>query len=145
MIWVVNGLRRKHDKDDFYRSLSAARVTKLKPLTYELTAAGGALLRDWIGCREAVYFDFGDESSSLFGVPVLWRLSPTSCARRVILSPVPVANFVEALLNGVKAKGINMLVSKIPAPRLTPLVRIPLRGFQAHLARKRWRQSRRRF
>jgi hypothetical protein len=45
MVWVVNGLRLKRDRAQFFASLGAGIVVKLKPLTFSFPLNKGALLR----------------------------------------------------------------------------------------------------
>jgi hypothetical protein len=155
MFWVVNGLRRKRDKQTFYKALRTLQVIRPAPLTILVPVDECALLREWIDSCVAVYFDFGfaPEDISLFGVPVLWRLSPGGSNGRALLSPIPAANFIEAFLNGVPVKGIN---AKAPEGRVKLRVRIPNwrqpiprtsgpESFEQYIARKHRARSRRRF
>ena len=80
MVWVVDGLRRVRDRSRFFASLTAPSIVKAKPLIFLLPSNEGALLRDWVGSRNPVFFDFGDNSEPgdplSFHTPVLWRLTP---------------------------------------------------------------------
>jgi competence protein CoiA len=124
MVWVVNGLRRKRDKPSFYKTLCARQVIRRRPLSYLVPSNRCALLRDWFNSRVGVFFDFGiaQEDIDLFGVPVLWRLSPKSPNDHALLTPVPVVNFIEAFLKGTSLKGFHAKVIQrtIEMPRVTP-------------------------
>ena len=140
MVWVVDGLRRKSDRARFFASLARASIVKAKPLTYSLRPNEGALLRDWVDCRVAVFFDFGDISGPgepvAFGGPVLWRLEPRSPKGEAHLSPVLKTSFLDKFRKGSGLKGINywaQLAPKLPAARyLTG----GLRGFERYMAMK---------
>lgn len=82
MVWVVDGLRRVRDRPRFFASLNAPSIIKAKPLTFSMLSNECAPLRDWVGSRKPVFFDFGDNSEPVdplsFHTPVLWRLDPAS-------------------------------------------------------------------
>lgn len=112
MIWVVNGLRLKRGKPSFYEAIRAAWRINLELLTFAVPSDECAMFQNWIDSRVAVFFDFGitQEDINWFGVPVLWRLSPKSANGWALLSPVPLANFIEALRKGESIKGIRAKV-----------------------------------
>jgi hypothetical protein len=55
IVWVVDGLRLKRDRAQFFASLNAAQVVNLKPLTFAFPLNKGALLRDWTARRVPVF------------------------------------------------------------------------------------------
>jgi hypothetical protein len=101
MIWVVDGVRLKRDRRQFFACLKALAVVKGE--LRELLRKEGALLRDWGASRVPVYFDFGDsepEDGLHFDAPTLWRLNPCGPNGKAYLSAVPKTLFVHAHLNG---------------------------------------------
>jgi competence protein CoiA len=111
MVWVVDGLRLKRDRAQFFASLNAARVVNLKPLTFTFPLNKGALLRDWTARRVPVFFDFG-HTSELRDVlrsdeDFLWRLDPGSPSGVACVSPVSRTSFLRAYLEGLPLKGID--------------------------------------
>jgi hypothetical protein len=111
MVWVVNGLRLKRDRAQFFTSLNASRVINLKPLTFVFPLNKGALLRDWTARRVPVFFDFG-HTSELRDVlrsdeHFLWRLDPGSPSGVAHVAPVSRTSFLRAYLEGATLKGID--------------------------------------
>jgi hypothetical protein len=152
MVWVVDGLRRVRDRSRFFASLTAPSIVKAKPLTFSLPSNEGALLRDWVGSRNPVFLDFGDNSEPgdplPFHTPVLWRLNPRTPKGKALLSPVFKTSFRDTYLKGLPLKGVgcsaelarafgaagNMMQQ---APRSRRLV-----GFEQYLARRQRRRPR---
>lgn len=69
MLWIVNGNRRLRDKDKFIDTLKDhAMQLDEKVLALRLVGyyAESALLRDWVGSKIPVFFDFGEK--------ILWGL-----------------------------------------------------------------------
>lgn len=98
MIWIVDGLRRKRDRENFKKTI---HMVSREPLVYSGFESECALLRDWVGRPVDVIFDFGshDEDVTFFGKSVLWQLHPDN-KRRVILSPIYTEAFIELLNKG---------------------------------------------
>lgn len=74
LVWVVNGLRRKKDKEQFFDSIREIASLNSSPLIRRICSVGsreGALLRDWSGLTSPVFFDFGDETT-------VWCLLPNT-------------------------------------------------------------------
>jgi hypothetical protein len=151
MVWVVDGLRLKGDRAQFFASLGAATVVKLKPLTFSFPSNKGALLRDWTARRVPVFFDFGpgSELGDILGADelVLWRLSPRRQNGVLHVSPVPRKSFLRAYLEGLRLKGIDrsavasaLLV--LSQQRAAPSQAI---GFRKYMLRKEEARRRARF
>lgn len=159
LIWVVNGLRRKRDKPNFYKALQ--RIS-LKPSVYSSDPIECALLRDWLSSTTDVFFDFGstEEDRAAFGKHVLWHLHP-NMQGRVLLTPVSLDTFVSAVHQGLRFKRLRVVARAAPpTPMVLSVLPIPAvpnayssqngwrRGpesFQQYLARKQRQRSRRRF
>lgn len=79
MVWVVDGMRRKHDRPRFSKSTFDWR--KLRPNLWELIYPEWALPKEWLDCSVPVFFDFGPEDIRAPGDPSprpakLWCLLP---------------------------------------------------------------------
>jgi len=118
IVWVVDGLRRKRDRPQFFDVLSRAPVARGKLVMFSIPGAECALLRDWADSRTPVYFDFGeiDDLKKVIGFkapilwhlnqPVLWRLDPKSKNGWRHLVPVLRNSFRLAFLEGLPLKGV---------------------------------------
>jgi hypothetical protein len=133
MLWIVNGLRRKRDKQSFDKA--SGHIVRLAPLTLRTTTKQCPLLREWIDSPVQVFFDFGvtQEDIASFGAPVLWRLDPKSADEVALVSPVPLEKFIGALRNGSPIQGISRTM---PRSRAIP----PPTQFVRYMDRKNWRQ-----
>jgi hypothetical protein len=140
MVWVVDGRSRKRDAERFFRSLDAARVINGKPLTVSVPSDEGALLRRWVGCHSAVFFDFGDNSEPVdppsFGGPVLWRLDPHNPRYEAHLLPVLKTSFLDTCLNGLPLRGIDYS-AELSVPRLEAWIRSKWRDYPRNF----WRDN----
>ena len=150
MVWVVYGLRRVRDRPRFFASLTATSIVKAKPLTFSLPSDECALLRDWVGSRKTVFFDFADNSDpgDPLSFDVLWRLDPRSPKGEAHLSPVLRSSFLDKYREGLPLKGMDWSVEVAcsfgvagyvtqQAPRSRSLV-----GFQQYMARRQRRRPR---
>jgi hypothetical protein len=146
MIWVVNGLRLERDKPSFYEALRAGRRTEQEPLKFLVPSNRCSLLRNWDNRPVSVFFDFGtaQEEIDWFGEPILWRSIPKRSGDGTLLSPIPVANFLETLWRDVPLKGVRGVLPT-PVPNLE-YVRVPYRpgSFEEYMAQKARQRSRRR-
>src|SRR5690606_25065572 len=68
MVWVVDGLRRPRDKEQFFRSLNEMNPVCLNPHVRNVYLDDCALLKEWSGNHCPVFFHFGDD--------LLWCLLP---------------------------------------------------------------------
>ncbi|MEQ8353986.1 MAG: competence protein CoiA family protein [Kiloniellaceae bacterium] len=111
MCWVVNGLRRKRDKKQYFEALSHARTVNGNPFSFAVPANEGALLRDWADSQVPVFLDFGDtgdvDQVFQYGTQFLWGLSPKAPPSQAVLTPFYRACVIEALIKGEPFKGIN--------------------------------------
>jgi hypothetical protein len=99
MVWVVDGVRRKRDRAQFFTSVRTAIVVSQKPMIVSVQWNEGALPRDWEASNVPVYFDFPD-------TPILWRLNPGAPNSMTYLSQVPKNMFLGAHLGGLPLEGI---------------------------------------
>lgn len=75
--WVVSGVRRKKDQEQFFALLRELGSIPNSPIIRRIFLVHpdkSALLRDWGGCTAPVFFDFGG--------PILWCLLPGDRAGR---------------------------------------------------------------
>lgn len=158
MVWVVDGLRRLRDRSRFFDFLGNASFESPEPTTFKIIDTYGecALLRDWIGSKVPVFFDFGDYSDERdlrhlrFDTPVLWLMYPGSSKGIAYISPVLKTVLLEACLEGhllnlhyepvtKRTIGPSVTVSRV---QRTHRSRRPM-SFQQYLARQQ--MARRRF
>lgn len=89
LVWVVDGLKRESDKARFFKTWKEGTpLSANSPVQRVWSGKGALLLRDWVGGRAHIFFDFGDEQ-------VLWWLSPESEKSWVYVAPFPRAKFIE--------------------------------------------------
>ncbi|MGE4349563.1 MAG: competence protein CoiA [Candidatus Berkiella sp.] len=68
IVWVVDGLRRTRDKEQFFKLLNEMKPVYKSPHISKVYLDESALLREWSGNHCPVFFDFGDD--------LLWCLLP---------------------------------------------------------------------
>lgn len=111
LVWVVDALKRKGDRKQFFASLASRRLGNMPIYSFPITEGnyppslieGGALLRDWGYCNAPVYFDFGTHDADdvkHLDTTALWLLVPRKGDRSAYLFPVPRAEFVRIHLAG---------------------------------------------
>jgi len=111
LVWVVDALRRKGDRKQFFASLGSRKRANVPIYSIPIIDGnyppsmieGGALLRDWGACSVPVYFDFGtDEMGDApnLDTTALWLLVPRKGDRAAYLLPVPRTEFVRIHLAG---------------------------------------------
>jgi competence protein CoiA len=71
LVWIVNGLRRKKDPEQFFRSLKVVKTFEdsLFRRACDVTNDKSALLREWSNDKAPVFFDFSEPDA-------LWCLLP---------------------------------------------------------------------
>jgi competence protein CoiA len=131
MVWVVDGVRLKRDRAQFFASVDAAIVINREPLIISVRWKEGALLRDWGASRVPVYFDIGDDT--------LWRLNPCIANGMTYLSQVSKTVFLDAHLKGLPfEKMVSTEVERAAARHL--MQQAPrsqaLTGFARYMAKK---------
>lgn len=120
MVWVVDGLRRKRDRQSFGKTLYISNRT---PLVYTGFASECALLRDWVGSPVDVFFDFGPDPEGIvsFGRPILWHLHPTDPGGKIQLMPI----FTEGFIATIQKEGQFMRLSAERSITQTPALPVP--------------------
>jgi len=98
LAWVVNGLRRERDQARFLKSWGEGTQVRADAPARSLWSGEGALLRDWVGSRAHVFFDFGEPER-------LWWLSPLSDDTWSYVVRVARAPFIEAHLGAAASPG----------------------------------------
>lgn len=80
IVWVVNGLRRKKDPEQFFSSLKLVKTIEdsFFRRACDVTSDNSALLRDWSNDKAPVFFDFNEPES-------LWCLLPRNAAGKVFI------------------------------------------------------------
>lgn len=124
LVWIVDGTRRKRDKDQFFKALKNGRIVVKEwnllriPLPDEC-----ALLRDWTSSNAPVLFDFSECNKPEY--PYLWWLIQVIDGMAYI-GPFPRESFIkhhspEAKINKLDflelLKNINEGIKIINQPR----------------------------
>jgi hypothetical protein len=138
IVWIVNGVRRKRDKAQFFACVDEAAVIKQEPLIVSVRWKEGALLRDWGESRAPVFFDFPD-------TPFLWRLNPCTPNGMTYLLRVPKKMFLDAHLKGFtfdQEKTVSAEVERAAAIQAIQQAPRPLIGFQRYPAQRIRRYAR---
>lgn len=153
MDWVVNGLRRKRDKPNFYEGINALRPYAIiqRVPCYKMPSEECAVLRNWASSARDVFFDFGaaEEDAVRFGEPILWHLDAKSPAGWAILTPVPTAWFIASRRDSALSampllrNYLRMVAVQLRSVR-TPPVQL-LTGFARYSARQHQRRRHFRF
>ena len=92
LIWVVNGTRRKTDREQFFNLLNGRTPIVPRPLVMRVQADECRLLKEWSSSPGPVFFDFGE-------APVLWWLLPKTPNGTQFVACFSRAEFI-ALHNG---------------------------------------------
>jgi competence protein CoiA len=138
MVWVIDGLRTKRAKRNFFDALRSRRAIDQSRFVYVVALHECSILEEWSGSGRIVFFDFGEWESGvdLFANRVLWNLSPKSPKGQALLQPIPVETFIKELSDG---SPFQERVIEVPVPRQSPQ---PLSGFQRHMALMQRRRRR---
>ncbi|WP_319409496.1 competence protein CoiA family protein [uncultured Desulfosarcina sp.] len=92
LVWVVDGTRRERDIPQFKRALSEGAMISAKLKIHSVFSDECALLREWVGCRASVFFDFAEGNKSKGGS--LWWLLPWSPGGSAFVLPFSRADFI---------------------------------------------------
>lgn len=87
LIWVVHGLRRTRDLDQFARAWHAGRPVGQNHNIRTVSSDKCTLLREWAGNVAPVFFDFGHEA-------LVWWLLHKSPSNLVYIMPFSRAEFI---------------------------------------------------
>jgi hypothetical protein len=96
LIWVVDGTRRKRDKELLTKALNNGTLVGNINNFRRVRSADCALLREWIG-SSPVFFDFGGEK-------VLWWLLGVASNGMVYIGPFSCSDFIEIHRVGLNQK-----------------------------------------
>ncbi len=90
LVWIVNGLRRKKDPEQFFASLKLVKNVEdcFFRRAFDVVSDKGALLRDWSSMKVPIFFDFGQSE-------VLWCLLPIAENGKAIVVEVIRQVFVD--------------------------------------------------
>lgn len=89
MIWIVSGLRRKKDKEQFFKAFESGRpINPQAPIRRITRPDSCTLFGEWAGGSAPVFFDFGPDSA-------LWWLYPRSLDGSLYVGPFPRNQLIE--------------------------------------------------
>ena len=91
LAWVVDGTRRKTDKQQFQRAIEESTVLWKEPLILHVHFPDECrLLKEWSDKKSLVFFDFEEENKAM-----LWFLFPKESTTDTFLSVFSRESFVE--------------------------------------------------
>lgn len=93
LVWVVNGLRRQRDKQQFLDAMNNGARVSDRPIMRSVLPNECALLRDWSGSSAPVFFDFGEQQR-------IWWLFPKCPDGKSYIAEFPRVSFVHIFLSG---------------------------------------------
>lgn len=105
LVWVVDGMRRARDKEQFQNLLKDCRVINQKPLIcYILFPDECRILNEWLSCNTFVLFDFNvlDNLGD-----ALWFLIPNKSDSSANLMCFPRNDFIQYHITGIFDEIIN--------------------------------------
>jgi competence protein CoiA len=93
LVWVVDGLRRQRDKQQFQKGIKESRVLNQKPLIRQVNFPDECrLLNEWIESTALVLFDFHESEES--DDSTLWILLPGISNTRAYIMSISRLNFI---------------------------------------------------
>ena len=105
MVWVVDGLRRKNDKSQFFKLVEEASVLRFNKLV--ILRIGfpeeSKIIREWVSDRIPTLFDFQESQR-------VWLMIPASTINQAYIIPIGVSNFVDYAKKGLLEGVIKNLV-----------------------------------
>jgi hypothetical protein len=138
LVWVVDGLRCKRHKPQFFRLLNESRPMTTLPQMRQIYLDESALSKEWSGIDASVFFDFGEE--------ILWCLLPFSQNTWGYVVPFSRREFVEIHNKGAEQtrdfedwlNKLNYLINPAPQKPIQAPVRSVLQySCPLTLARRR--------
>lgn len=69
LVWIVDGLRRKRDKDQFFKAIDSAVTLMVSPLLKKVYIDESKLIKEWQTSSSLVFFDFGEEQRIWWKLP----------------------------------------------------------------------------
>ena len=99
LVWVVDGMRRERDKQQFQDLLKDCRVINDKPLICRIFYPDECrILNEWLACNAFVLFDFNVLDN--FG-NALWFLFPNKSESTANLMCFPRSDFIQYHITGI--------------------------------------------
>lgn len=96
MVWVVDGLRRKHDLNQFLNAVTQGVQVSQRPLLINVHPLDCRLVKEWSTSTAPVFFDFGDRIQP----HGLWMLIPMGLEQAAYFVLVGKENFIHWHCNG---------------------------------------------
>jgi len=98
LVWVVDGMRRQRDIQQFQKALKEGRVLNREPLIIRIDfPAECRLIKEWMDSSALVLFDFHDDKTS--NDSVLWILLPRISNSETYLMSISRGNFIQYQLD----------------------------------------------
>lgn len=143
LIWVVDGTRRKRDREQFAKAWSNSTPVGPTAVVRRLRSSECALLREWAESSAPMFFDFGNEE-------VLWWAHAGRPDGSVYVAPFSRADFIGIHSSGDTQMGrdfdefvndLSGLIAyyevQLQAQTLNGVSPLPSLGFQQCLASRR--------
>jgi hypothetical protein len=99
LVWVVDGMRRERDKEQFQNVLKDCRVVKQKPLICRIFFPEECrIISEWLACDAFVFFDFNvlDKLDD-----ALWFMLPNNSKSGANLMRFPRKDFIQYHIDGI--------------------------------------------
>ena len=96
LVWMVDGMRRKRDKTQFFNALEKGMPVGRNPYIRRAFSDKCALLREWEGSPSPIFFDFGGKA--------LWWLVAKNPNEPLYLAPLSRTDFIEIHRGGTPQK-----------------------------------------
>lgn len=139
LIWVVDGTRRKKDRDQFSKAINSGAPVRAYPNMRRIIADECALLREWSSSASRVFLDFGEGA-------IIWWLLAKGAGKPIYAMPFPRIQFInnhlgqtdefdelEKLAEGLAANTERLLAQSRSAP---------FPGLQRYASRRNFRARR---
>ncbi len=146
IVWVVDGLRRKRDKNQFFKALDDGVKVLSSPLLIKILSDESRLVKEWGTSNAPVFFDFGEEKR-------IWWLLPFNENGWSYVVPFSRENFIDFHLGKMDRDFLSFLnkcihdygelFKKLKSNRHSHQRIIDprrLSGFQRYLSRRRSRR-----
>ena len=96
LIWIIDGTRRKRDKDQFLSQLKEGICFGAKAKIWRVNSHDCVLMQEWENCHTPVFFDFGYNN--------LWWVLDGISNGIVYITPISCESFIELHNVGEKIK-----------------------------------------
>lgn len=102
LVWIVDGLRRKRDKDQFFKALKDGVQVIASPVLVKIYSDESRLVQEWKDSNVPVFFDFGE-------VERIWWLMPLKEDGWSYVVPFSRQNFIDFHLGKLNTDFITFL------------------------------------